>query len=276
LICLVGGKNSTVVAFNKDTGEEIWKALSAEQLGYCPPTLIHAGGKDQLIVWHPKALESLDPANGKVYWSEKSNAKAGMTIPTPQQAGDLLLVSCFYNGSMMVKLDKEKPTAKVLWRGKNFLRPRPGSETPKFSDGLQSVMSTPVLKDGYIYGVCSYGELRCLKAATGERVWSTFKATTHDNKPERWANAFLIQQGDRFFLFNELGDLIIAKLTPKGYEEISRAHVLDPTNAMAGGAFSRNQKRLVLWSYPAFAGKAMFARNDKELVCVSLAADQKK
>src|SRR3712207_7558581 len=49
-----------------------------------------------------------------------------------------------------------------------------------------------------------------------------------------WANAFLVEQGDRFILFNEKGDLIIARLTPKGYQEIDRAHILEPTNTMAG------------------------------------------
>jgi outer membrane protein assembly factor BamB len=274
LICLVGGQGSTVVAFNKDTGKEVWKALSAQEIGYCPPMIFEAGGKRQLIVWHPTALVSLEPETGKVYWSEKSKAGANMTIPTPRKAGDLLLVSCFYSGSMMLKLDKEKPAAEVLWKGKHFLQPRNGvSETPKGSDGLHCVLSTPVIKDGYIYGVCSYGQLRCLKADTGERVWESLKATGGDT--ERWANAFIVEQDDRYFLFNEHGDLIIARLTPKGYEEVSRAHILDPTNKMAGGAFSRKANRLVLWSHPAFADKAMFARNDKELVCVSLAADGK-
>ncbi|MDB6031116.1 MAG: Pyrrolo-quinoline quinone, partial [Verrucomicrobiales bacterium] len=37
LICLVGGDGSTVVAFDKDTGKELWKALSAKEPGYCPP-----------------------------------------------------------------------------------------------------------------------------------------------------------------------------------------------------------------------------------------------
>ena len=49
----------------------------------------------------------------------------------------------------------------------------------------------------------------------------------------RWANAFLVPQGERFILFNEGGDLIIARLTPKGYDEISRANILVPTNTMA-------------------------------------------
>ena len=63
--------------------------------------------------------------------------------------------------------------------------------------------------------------------------------------------------------------MILAKLRPEGYEEISRAHILDPTNGMAGG-FGRD-RRMVLWSHPAFADRCMFARNDNELVCVSLA-----
>jgi hypothetical protein len=59
--------------------------------------------------------------------------------------------------------------------------------------------------------------------------------------------------------------LIIARLSPKGYEEISRAHLLEPTGNAMG--------RQVVWSYPAFANKAMYARNDQELICVSLAAE---
>jgi outer membrane protein assembly factor BamB len=274
LICLAGGDGSGVVALNKDDGKQIWKALTAQGddgLGYCPPMLFQVGGKPQIIVWLPLILASLNPDDGSVYWSQKSNAHAGMTIPTPRLDHDMLLVSCFYNGSMMLKLDKEKPAAKVVWQGKHFLRPRPGSEQPDKTDGLHCVMSTPIFKDGYIYGVCSYGQLRCVDATTGKRVWETFKAT--GGALDRWSNAFIVAHGDRYFLFNEHGDLIIARLTPKGYEEIDRAHVLEPTNAMAGGAFSR-KGRLVLWSHPAFAHTAMFARNDKELVCVSLAADK--
>ena len=92
-------------------------------------------------------------------------------------------------------------------------------------------------------------------------MWETFAATT--GKAVRWGNAFLVKNGARFFLFNENGDLIIAKLTPAGYEEISRAHILDPINTDPG--------RPVVWSHPAFANRSAYARNDKELVCVSLA-----
>ncbi|MBI3850217.1 MAG: PQQ-like beta-propeller repeat protein [Verrucomicrobia bacterium] len=256
LICLAGGDGSTAVAFDKDSGKELWRALTAKEPGYCPPMIFEAGGKRQLVVWHPEAVNSLDPETGMVYWSHPCKIRSGMTIPTPRKMGDLLYLTCFYNGSIMLRLDANKPAATEVWASKKV--------SEKDTDALHSTMSTPFLEDGYIYGVCSYGQLRCLKADTGERVWETLKATTPDGKEMRWANAFLVKNGDRFFLFNEKGDLIIAKLSPKGYEEISRAHLLEPTNTAAG--------RDVLWSHPAFANRSMYARNDKEIISVSLAA----
>src|SRR5262249_13505188 len=67
LICVVGGKN-VVVAFDKDTGRELWRALDGEA-GYCPPMIYQAGGARQLIIWHTAAVSSLDPTDGKVFWS---------------------------------------------------------------------------------------------------------------------------------------------------------------------------------------------------------------
>jgi outer membrane protein assembly factor BamB len=257
LICLAAGPNTTVVAFDKDTGKELWHALSAEDPGYCSPTIINVGGVRQLIVWDPESVNSLDPQTGAIYWSSNSTAKirADMTISTPRQMGDLLFLTCFYNGSWMLKLDAAKPTATTLWQSRRI--------SEKNTDGLHSVLSTPFLENGYIYGTCSYGQLRCLNATNGNRIWETFNATTPDGKEMRWANAFIVKNGDRFFLFNEKGDLIIARLTPRGYEELSRAHIIDPVN--------RDTGRLVVWSHPAFANRRVYARNDKEIICVDLA-----
>jgi outer membrane protein assembly factor BamB len=263
LICLVGAKDGVVVAFDKDTGKELWKALSAKEPGYAPPMIYDLGGTRQLILWHPQAVNSLNPETGAVYWSipyggntKKDGVKAGLTIPTPRRSGDFLFLSAFYDGSLMLKTSGSSiPT--VVWRSMGR------SEKPDETEGLHAIMSTPIVKDGYIYGVCSYGELRCLKADTGARVWSTYKYTT--GAPVRWGNAFLVEQGDRFILFNERGELIIAKFTPEGDEEICRAKILEPTNTMAG--------RRVVWSHPAFANRSVYARNDAEIICVSLAAD---
>jgi len=254
LICLVGGPDSVAVAFDKDSGKELWRALNAREPGYCPPTMIEHAGTKQLILWHPQAVNSLDPATGKVFWSYPWEVRSGLTVATPRLAGDLLLLSSFYTSSKCFKLDATKPTATLQWEGKSFSEMK--------TDTLHSLISTPFIENGHIYGVCSYGQLRCLKLDTGERLWETFAATTGD-KPVRWANAFIIKHADRFFLANEQGDLIIAKLTPQGYEEISRAKLLKPTTT--------DPRRAVVWSHPAFANQCVFMRNDEEIVCASLA-----
>jgi outer membrane protein assembly factor BamB len=260
LICTVGGKGTAVVAFHKDTGKELWRAQDSEGRhgpGYAPPVIFEAGGKRQLIAWHAQALASLDPETGREHWAQPFPMREGLCISTPRLSGDRLFVTSFYNGPLMMKLGADAPTATVLWKGK--------SQNEIRTDGLHSIMSTPFVRDGHIYGVCSYGQLRCLKEETGERVWETFKATTGD-KPVRWANAFIVPQGDRYFLFNENGDLLIARLTPSGYEEIDRAHLVEPTN-QAG--FMRKTEPVV-WSHPAFAGRCVFVRNDREIACFSL------
>jgi outer membrane protein assembly factor BamB len=256
LICLVGGPGAVAVALNKDTGQEVWRALSAKEPGYAPPTIVEAAGKRQLIIWHPESVNALDPATGKPYWKVPFPSQSGLSVAMPRQMGEFLFITTFYNGSLMLRLDQTKPGAAVVWRSKKA--------SERDTDALHSIIPTPFLQEGHIYGVCSYGQLRCLKAATGERVWETLQATTANNKETRWANAFLVKNEDRFFLFNEKGDLIIARLTPAGYEEISRAHLLEPTN--------RDPGRLVLWSHPAFANRSVYARNDKEIICVDLTA----
>lgn len=255
LIAIGADPDATVLAMNKHTGDLMWKAVPAKEPGYSSPIVMQAGGTRQLIVWNPQSLNSLDPMTGKNYWSEPFTSQAGMSIATPRHMGDLLLITAFYNGAMMMKLDERRPAATQLWKI--------GGKSERNTAALHAVMCTPVIDNGFIYGVCSYGQLRCLKAMSGERVWETFAATTGDAGPVRWANAFIVQQADRYFLFNESGDLMIAKFSPAGYQEISRAHLLEPTNKDPG--------RPVVWSQPAFADRCVFARNDREIVCASLA-----
>jgi hypothetical protein len=69
-------------------------------------------------------------------------------------------------------------------------------------------------------------------------------------------------------MFNERGELIIAKLSPAGFEEISRAKLLEPTTDQLP-----RREGGVCWSHPAFANRCVYARSDKELVCASLAKE---
>lgn len=258
LICIVGGKDSVAVAFHKDSGKELWKALNAAEPGYAPPVIYTLGGTRQLIIWHPESINSLNPETGEVYWSHPFKVQAGLSVPMPRDLpGDRLFITAFYNGPVMLKIEPgEKPKASLLWKGKSNSEVR--------TDGLHSIMPTPFIMDGHIYGICSHGQLRCLKVETGERVWETMKAT-EAGRMARWANAFLIQHAasKNFFIFNEKGNLIIAKLSPSGYEELGKCNLLEPTQVANG--------RDIVWTHPAFAYKCIFVRNDKEIVCYSLA-----
>jgi outer membrane protein assembly factor BamB len=251
LICLVGGEGSTVVAFDKDTGKEIWRALTAKEPGYCPPMIYEAAGKRQLIIWHAEAVNGLDPETGKVYWTEKAESYMGMSISTPRKLGDWLFLTGTFNHSMMFRLASDQPGAKMAWKGSK-------------TTGFDSVFGTPFGQADCFYGTSSDGDLRCVQADSGKLLWSTLQPN-RDRKSIRSADVFIVKlgdHGDRFFLFNDLGDLIIADMTPKGYKQISSAHLLDPTHASFG--------RDVLWSHPAFANRSVYVRNDKEIICVSL------
>ncbi len=246
---MVGGEGSAVVAFDKNTGKEIWRALTCKDIGYCPPMIYELGGKRQLIIWHGESVNGLDPESGKLYWTHPIATYGAMAIATPRKVGNDLFVSAYPNVAQMLRFgDKAEP--ELVWK------------KPRQQEGMHSCFGTPFIEDGYIYGCSQNGQIVCLNADTGERQWETYKPL-NDAKNLASADTFIIKNGDRFFLFTENGDLIIAKLTPEKYEEVSRTHLLDPT--------SKAWNRPVIWSHPAFANRSIYARNDKELICVSLA-----
>ena len=253
LFCVVGGEGSVVVAFDKSTGKELWRGLTASESGYCPPSIIEAAGVKQLIIWHADSINSLNPETGSVYWTIPLKPDYGMSIMIPQKHGDFLFASGIGNVGALLKLDQTKPGAEVVWRGKN-------------DTAVYAANTTPVIDEaGILYGAdCRGGQLRGVNLETGKRLWESFAPTTGTRRGNH-GTVFIVKNGDRYVMLSETGDLILAKLSSKGYDEISRFHLIDPT----GECFGRE----VVWSHPAFANKSVFARNDKELVCVSLAAE---
>jgi outer membrane protein assembly factor BamB len=263
LIALVGGEGSVAVAFDKATGKEVWKALSAPEPGYAPPTIIKAAGVDQLIIWHANDLVALNPKSGETYWSVPLKPNYAMAIMAARQDGDLLYAAGNGGAQAVVKLAADKPGAEVVWRED----PVPmGRKMPK--RGLAPINMTPFIDQGVIYGVDQPGMMRAVRLTTGERLWFTFEPVIGREEDEEYnraatGTAFLVRNKDRYFIFAETGDLIIATLSPGGYEEISRTKLLEPT----GAAFGRK----VVWTHPAFANKSIYVRNDQEIVCYSLA-----
>jgi outer membrane protein assembly factor BamB len=253
LFCLVGGEGSTVVAFDVRTGTELWRALSAPEPGYAPPVLATLGGEQELLVWHPESLNALDPANGELSWTLDLPARSGMTVTGPIVQDERLYLSGIATPPALIEVARDDAGAAspgFLWRG-------------HARRGVTAANSTPVLVDGVLYGVDTKGQLVACDFQTGERHWTTFAATTGTRR-ESYSTAFLVRNGDRFFLFNEHGDLVVADLSEDGYTELGRQNLLEPTTTTYG--------REVVWSHPAFARRRVYARNDRELVCVSLEA----
>ncbi|HEX5272824.1 MAG TPA: PQQ-binding-like beta-propeller repeat protein [Gemmataceae bacterium] len=238
------GATGFVVALDRDSGKEAWKA-DTDGLTNSSPLAVTAGGERQVIVWSQGSVTSLDPATGKTYWREPLKTPAAGAVATPVVDEDRLLV-----GGLMLKLAPDKPAASVLWPVRAADR-RPLSNT-----------STALLSGGHVFSANSSGELACLDAATGKPVWQTDKVTD----PKGGASIHLTPNGDAVFLYTDKGELIRARLTGKGYEEFGRARLLEPTTPFG-------DQRKVAWPPPAYAGRCVFARNDKELVCVSLAAE---
>ncbi len=250
LICVVGGAGSHVVAFDLATGEEIWKNISASDQGYSPPTIIEAAGVRQLILLRPDAFTSVDPETGKEYWSVPYAATSGSIIMSPVVMGDYLYGGGYNKQSLLVKLTADPPGAEVVWGNKS-------------KHGVSPVNVQPIVIGETMYGVDGSGEMMAVSLPSGERIWKSTEPIS-GGRPQSSGTAFLVRQDDRFWLFNELGELIIARLTPEGYEEIDRTKLLEPTN----NAFGRD----VLWCMPAFANKRMYVRNDEVCICVDLAA----
>jgi outer membrane protein assembly factor BamB len=248
LYTLAGGKGSAVVALDTKTGKEIWRAMDTKDIGYAPPVWTKRDGKDELLVWHSESLNGLDPANGKVRWSQPFGTFYGMSIMAPRVTPDGIFIGGIIAKSAMVKPGDK---AELVWEG-----------TPKLA--LAPKNGTPIVVGEHVYGCDMDGDLRCFKSATGERLWSTLDVLS--GKKVNSGTFFMARTPQQWVLFNDDGELILADLSPSGYKENARAKILSADTPSMGG-------RTVVWSHPAFANRCVFARNDKELICVSLAAD---
>jgi outer membrane protein assembly factor BamB len=248
LVVFIGGKpGACVVALDRHSGREVWKALD-EPVSNSSPVIAAYGGRRQLIVWTDESVSSLNPATGAVHWRQPMTTSNNDAVATPVVEGDRLLVS-----GLMFKLDPDRPAASVLW-----------PDSLAISRRILSNTSMPVLRGGHVYGARSSGELVCLDATNGRTAWEVKTVTAL--KGGASIHITITSLGDVAFLFTEQGNLIRAELTPSGYRETDRARLVEP-NVPSGG-------RKCAWTPPAFANGHVFARNDVELVCASLKAKE--
>jgi outer membrane protein assembly factor BamB len=254
IVPVSGSDGACIVAFEAGGGAERWRALS-DRGNYAAPIVIEQAGRRVLVCWTGDRIAGLDPRDGKILWAHPyPSARMPLGVATPVHADGSIFVTGFYDGCALLRLGRDELSVTEAWRrrGPNEIA----------TDGLHSIISTPLMRAGHVYGVDSYGQLRCLDLADGSRVWEDTTAVPR----ARWATIHMVQNGSRTWMLNERGDLIVAELSPEGYRELSRTHLIDPTRRQL------NERGGVVWAHPAFAGRHVFARNDQELVCASLEA----
>lgn len=251
-----GSEGACVIAFDRKTGTEKWRAFE-DKGSYVSPIMIEQAGKRLLVAWTGERIAGMNAATGEVFWEVPTKpTKMPINVPGPVLSADgtKMFLSVFYDGSRLLEIDQTALNAKELWH-------RQGINERK-TDALHCMISPPFIRGENIYGIDSYGQMRSLEMTKGDRVWEDLNATL----PGRWSTIFMVQNGKNTWMVNEQGELILAKLTPQGYNEISRATIIEPTTEL-----KQRKNGAVMWSPPAFANRCVFVRNDRELVCVSLA-----
>ena len=255
LIVPTSGTDGYLAAFDRRSGEERWRALE-DRGNYSTPMVIDHAGRRVLVLVTADRIVGVAPESGDLLWEHPFKPRNWPIVAaSPVLHEDMIFVTGFYDGALLLQLDPDELAVTELWRrrGPNELR----------TDGIHSTISTPLLRDGHLYGVDSYGQLRCLDLTDGSRVWEDLTAVPK----ARWSNIHFVQNGERTWMFNERGELILADLTPDGFREIDRGLLIRPTRGQL------NQRDGVCWSHPAFAYRHVFVRNDEELICAGLSAD---
>ena len=232
-----GDAGASVVAVDRLTGVEIWRTLS-DPAGYATATVYRTQEREQLAVWTPTHIRGIAADTGAALWGVPYEVTYGVSIAKPIVHENLVLVAGYWEGSKAVRLGAEVTEVKLAWEENKFLR---------------GLMSQPLYREGHVYLLDKHYGLTCFELSSGKKLWDDKHALTpRDRNPQ--ASLVWLGDSDRMLALNAEGELVLARLTPEGYEELSRAHIIGFT-----------------WAHPAFAGQRVYARSDTEIVCVDLA-----
>jgi outer membrane protein assembly factor BamB len=225
-----GDADRTLVAYDRDTGKEIW-AKGTHRTGYSSPMLATLGGKRQIVLFDGDGIGGYDAEKGDELWWLKWETNQGINVAQPLLLeNDRLLVTSGYGvGSAVLKITEKdgKWSAAPEWQNK----------------GMKCQFTSPVLYEGHAYGL-DMGVLVCVDVKDGNRKW----------KGGRYGHGQLLRSGDLLLVTSEFGDLALVEATPEEYRELGRIKVF-------------NSKT---WNLPALAGGRVYMRNDEEMACYDL------
>lgn len=236
LIVQVGGPGALLVALDLTTGKEVWRSLD-DPPGYSSPVIVEDVGWRQLVYFTPRHVVGMEPSTGKPLWRVPFDGITyDVAISDVVYSNRVLLAANYWSGSKAIRLDEQGRNPKVVWEGKN----------------LSLLMSTPLVRREHVYALDRFRGLKCLEIATGKILWENEHVTPRGQNPQ----ASLVWDGaKRALILNTPGELSLVELSPKGLTQLGKASVIGQT-----------------WAHPAFADGSVFARSDKEIVRVPLAA----
>ncbi len=234
-----GGAGQSLLAFNKDTGALAWKSQD-EKMTHSTPVVATILGAKQVIFFTQSGLVSVGATDGKLLWKAPYRFNVSTAIP-PVVAGDMVYCSAGYGvGGGAFKISKAGAAFKAdqLWQ-------TPGDKE------VANHWSTPVYKDGHLYGMFQFkeygsGPLKCVELATGKVKWSQ----------PGFGPGNVILLGDQILALSDAGDIVVAEATTAGYKELSRAKAV-------GGK---------CWSTPVVSNGRVYVRSTKEAACLDVSA----
>ena len=199
-----------LAALDRTSGEVIWKRERPKKPNYPSPTLLHAGGKDQLIMVGGDQIASYDPLTGETNWETKGATTECVTSTLTD--GNLVYTSGGYPKNHMSAI-RADGSGEVAWENKSRL-----------------YVPSMVIRDGYLYGVLDAGIATCWKADTGQEVWKSRLEGTFSSSP--------VLVGEQIFVSNEAGDFFVFRATPQRFEQLGKNKIGDEvfaTPSIVGG-----------------------------------------
>lgn len=231
LIVNVGAPHGPcVIAYDKKDGRYHWKAGKEWTAGYATPIPATVHNRRRVFVFtggdsRPPVggLLSIDPANGSIDFRFPFRGKRyeSANSSSPVVIDDQLFISSSYRTGGVALALKPDGGYEIAWK----------------SDELGAHFATPIHRDGYLYGITGMGKsdaaIVCLDWKTGKRMWRHVPEWTEiaEHNGEKQSVKFstfmgsMILADGHFLILGELGHLLWADLTPRGYRELQRARL---------------------------------------------------
>lgn len=218
IVHLNGKENGTIVAFDVETGKEIWK-LPGEASTYSSPVQMPIF-KNMVVVQGETDLIGISTDTGKLLWKYPTPGEIRFyNSSTPLIDGDKVLIAGQGKGSTMLKVKKTDTGYAVedVW------------QNPEMGVSF----NTPVIKDGYIYAnEARFGNIFCINATSGEKCW------VDTVKHNRFAS--MLDAGQVMVTLPATGNLLFFKPDQKSYQEIKTYKVAE-TEVYAHPILNKNK-----------------------------------